>query len=281
MSLPTFPVIDPPLKIEDSISMILASIAMEESALSHIINAEGEKLQYVLGTLDKKPDKKASVEELLAVNKSIKNLIDSITQNQLILKGKMQCAIDALEGYCIIGPPGPQGPTGPTGPAGCHPGADKPCGHCGPQGPKGADGYSGAYCAVSFLGCPEQCWDAEKPLLWLHSECSSCCSLCLSPDQTKIILERYGCYVVSFSLDLCAAEHRCNYVAVSLQTTDCHKKSDRFICHIPVIYDDAPFTASASGIFIPTQNCSEELMLTLLSPASVTVKQSSICIMEI
>jgi len=39
------------LSREDAINLILASIAMEEMSLSHILNAEGEKLQYVLGTL--------------------------------------------------------------------------------------------------------------------------------------------------------------------------------------------------------------------------------------
>ena len=36
---------------DEALTMIVASIAMEELALSHILNAEGEKLQYVLGTL--------------------------------------------------------------------------------------------------------------------------------------------------------------------------------------------------------------------------------------
>lgn len=299
MSLPTFPVITPPLKLEDSLNMILASIAMEELGLSHIINAEGEKLQYVLGTLEKSSDRKVSTDEILAVNKSIKCLLDSVMQNQVILKGKMECAVGALDGFCITGPTGPQGPTGPSG---GEPGATGPTGSQGPAGPqgpqgipglpglpgptgptgaKGKDGCSGACCAISFLGCPEQCWTAERPLMWSHSECSRCCSLYLSSDRKRIIMGGCGCYVVSFSIDLCVTDRHCKCVAISLQTADCHKKSDRFVCHVPIIYEDAPFTASASGIFIPTQNCSAELMLTLLSPASVKVKQSSICVMEI
>ena len=51
MSLPSFPNIDPPIQREDAVNQILSSIAMEELGLSHILNAEGEKLQYILGTL--------------------------------------------------------------------------------------------------------------------------------------------------------------------------------------------------------------------------------------
>ena len=49
MSAPVFPITD--ITIDDSISQILSSVAMEELALSHILNAEGEKLQFFLRTL--------------------------------------------------------------------------------------------------------------------------------------------------------------------------------------------------------------------------------------
>ena len=51
MSMPSFPPNGADLTREEALTMIIASIAMEELALSHIINAEGEKLQYILGTL--------------------------------------------------------------------------------------------------------------------------------------------------------------------------------------------------------------------------------------
>ena len=145
MSLPTFPTMDPPLTTEESLNMILASIAMEEIGLSHIINAEGEKLQYVLGTLEGGPDKQASVEEVLSVNKSIKSLLDSVMQNQVILKGKMEYAVDALEGggSGATGPAGPAGPPGPTGPAGGPTGPQGDPGATGPQGDPGVPGSQG------------------------------------------------------------------------------------------------------------------------------------------
>ena len=55
MSLPSFPVTDPPIQRNDAVNQILSSIAMEELGLSHILNAEGEKLQYILGTLPVPP----------------------------------------------------------------------------------------------------------------------------------------------------------------------------------------------------------------------------------
>lgn len=51
MSQPTIPTISPPISREDAINLLLTSIAMEELGLSHIINAEGEKLQFVMGTI--------------------------------------------------------------------------------------------------------------------------------------------------------------------------------------------------------------------------------------
>lgn len=51
MSLPKFPINPADITRDDAINMILTSIAMEEVGLSHILNAEGEKIQYVLGTL--------------------------------------------------------------------------------------------------------------------------------------------------------------------------------------------------------------------------------------
>ncbi len=53
MSFPTIPDITPTININrsDVINLLLASIAFEELGLAHIINAEAEKIQYILGTL--------------------------------------------------------------------------------------------------------------------------------------------------------------------------------------------------------------------------------------
>ena len=92
MSLPSFPNIDPPIKREDAVNQILSSIAMEELGMSHILNAEGEKLQYILGTLPGLSGPAATVKDVLNANGSVKDLLETATQNQLLLKSKMQCA---------------------------------------------------------------------------------------------------------------------------------------------------------------------------------------------
>ena len=54
MSFPNIPDVDASVDIstEDSVNLLLASIAFEELGLAHIINAEAEKIQFVLGTLE-------------------------------------------------------------------------------------------------------------------------------------------------------------------------------------------------------------------------------------
>ncbi|MDR1664424.1 MAG: hypothetical protein LBR83_05835, partial [Clostridiales bacterium] len=95
MSLPTIPVNPETGTLESSISQILTSIAMEEIGLSHIINAEGEKLQYVLGTLTDTKALDPSISELLEINESVKEMLNAISTNQMFLFGKMSSALSA------------------------------------------------------------------------------------------------------------------------------------------------------------------------------------------
>ena len=106
MSMPSFPNIDPPIQREDAVNQILSSIAMEELGLSHILNAEGEKLQYILGTIPGLSGPPATVSDVLAANESVRGMLETAVQNQLFLKSKMQGALTASP---------MQGPTGPTG----------------------------------------------------------------------------------------------------------------------------------------------------------------------
>ena len=147
MSMPTFPKNDPPLSREGSLNEIIASIAAEELSLSHILNAEGEKLQYVLGTLPGL-DEAASLDEVLRINQSVKDTLSGIMEQQMMLSAKLGAALKAP---IIPGPAGPAGPTGPDGAAGAT-GADGPAGPAGAAGATGADGPAGPAGAAGAAG---------------------------------------------------------------------------------------------------------------------------------
>ncbi|MEF9961872.1 MAG: hypothetical protein RR863_03060 [Erysipelotrichaceae bacterium] len=72
---------------------IMESIALIEAALSHILNAEGEKIQKVVA-LASDPC------ELLAVNKSVTKLIKNVTFLELVLYQKLELAKQCSEGEC-------------------------------------------------------------------------------------------------------------------------------------------------------------------------------------
>ncbi|WP_143826231.1 hypothetical protein [Scatolibacter rhodanostii] len=139
MSQPSFPA-NPDITRDDAVNQILSSVAMEELGLSHIINAEGEKLQYILGTLSGVTGPSATIEDVLNANASIQNLLQNASYNQLLLRSKMQQALSASE---MTGPTGPTGPSGPAGDPGGPTGPTGPAGPTGALGPVGAQGPTG------------------------------------------------------------------------------------------------------------------------------------------
>ena len=134
MSLPEFETSS--ISREDAINQIIASIAMEELSLSHFINAEGEKLQYALGTLSGATGPTATIEEVLAINESIHSVLQSTLDNQVVLRNKLQ---DALSSAVLTGPTGPIGPTSPSG------------GPTGPTGPTGSTEPTGSSAQIFGL----------------------------------------------------------------------------------------------------------------------------------
>lgn len=82
-------------------SSLLQSIALEETAISHILNAEGEKIQKVISlhNCDKK--------DLIKVNKSVEDMVDKITALEIVLKSKLDTITPLLE-ECDKKPPKPE-----------------------------------------------------------------------------------------------------------------------------------------------------------------------------
>lgn len=97
MSMPNIPAVDVDITItkEQSINLLLASIAFEELGQAHIINAEAEKIQYILGTLDgSTPPAPPTIAELLEVNKSVEHMMRDVIKNQMLLQFKLEDVID-------------------------------------------------------------------------------------------------------------------------------------------------------------------------------------------
>ena len=93
MSMPAFA--ETTIGREEALNQILASIAMEELALSHILNAEGEKIQHVLGTLTGQAVSDASIQDLLAIDDSVTTMLESVRATQTQLMEKMTAALAA------------------------------------------------------------------------------------------------------------------------------------------------------------------------------------------
>lgn len=76
-----------------AITDIITSVALEQTALSHIINAEGEKIQKIVASAE-------TAGEMLAVNKSVKSMLNSITRLEMVLQGKLELFEDCLCDEC-------------------------------------------------------------------------------------------------------------------------------------------------------------------------------------
>lgn len=66
-----------------AITDLIQSVALEETALSHILNAEGEKIQKMVALPDVTP------EVLLATNKSVESMVNAVTRLEMILQSKL------------------------------------------------------------------------------------------------------------------------------------------------------------------------------------------------
>ena len=82
-------------------SSVLQSIALEETAISHILNAEGEKIQAVLAMHN------CDCKDVLEVNKSVQDMVDKITTLEIVLKAKLELIIPVLDD-CGKKPPKPE-----------------------------------------------------------------------------------------------------------------------------------------------------------------------------
>lgn len=104
MSMPVISTSPKPISMCQAITDLLESIALEETALSHILNAEGEKLQRVIGM------ECVTFEQIMEVNETVANMISNINDLEHTLRDKLEFISNNLyypsregEGGCNCG----------------------------------------------------------------------------------------------------------------------------------------------------------------------------------
>ncbi|SHI01227.1 conserved repeat domain-containing protein/fimbrial isopeptide formation D2 domain-containing protein [Clostridium collagenovorans DSM 3089] len=78
---------------QQAITDLIESVALEETALAHILNAEGEKIQKAIAL-------KLPIKDLIEVNCSVESMISAITKLEIILHDKLKFAQESGAGDC-------------------------------------------------------------------------------------------------------------------------------------------------------------------------------------
>ena len=89
MSMPVISMPCNPITMCQAVTNLIESIALEETALSHILNAEGEKLQKAV-SMD------CNMRELLEVNESVVNMVGAVSNMENVLKEKLEFVCNNL-----------------------------------------------------------------------------------------------------------------------------------------------------------------------------------------
>lgn len=97
MSMPTIPDIKPKIEIsfEETIKLLLVSVALEELSLAHIMNAEAEKIQEVIKhcSCDK-------LQDLLCIDKSVERTLRDVIKKEMLLQFKFENILELLDKKC-------------------------------------------------------------------------------------------------------------------------------------------------------------------------------------
>lgn len=73
---------------EQSITDLIQSVALQETALSHILNAEGEKMQAIIAMPD------TTHEQMMELNASVNKMINAITRLEMLFHAKLELFTD-------------------------------------------------------------------------------------------------------------------------------------------------------------------------------------------
>lgn len=267
MSMPSFPPNGADMSREEALTMIIASIAMEELALSHILNAEGEKLQYVLGTLPGSSSC-ACPQDVLAVNKSVTALVEVVTQNQMLLKNKLSQVLE----FCPLPPPPKPGP-GPCPPS-CRP---EPC---PPPCPESCQTPACERSAIQLVGQKEKMlWNPDCRLLW-KLRCRMGDGICWegrAPGQIQ--LDPGRSYAVQYTLNVCAMSPAEG--TILLKQSPCGVFTDTLPLRVSM--ECGGQTLRHAAVIHPCRNtgCVTELSLVLDADAPICVERAVLDVVEL
>jgi hypothetical protein len=94
MSMPNIPDIKPKIevKFEESIVLLLSSIALEELSLAHIMNAEAEKIQEVV-----KNQSCNKLADLVNIDKSVERILRDVIKKEMLLEFKFENILELLD----------------------------------------------------------------------------------------------------------------------------------------------------------------------------------------
>lgn len=103
MSQANIPNITPSISITvgDTVPLLLSSIALEELALAHIVNAEAEKVQFVLGTLTPTTSTLSpadvTISNLLDINQSVRSTLKDVIKKEMLLQFKFENVLELIQ----------------------------------------------------------------------------------------------------------------------------------------------------------------------------------------
>jgi len=94
VSMPHIPDYCPRVDIsfEDTVKLLLASIALEEFSIAHIMNAEAEKIQEIVksGGCDK-------LHQLICIDKTVDTVLRDLIKKEMLLEFKFENVLDLMD----------------------------------------------------------------------------------------------------------------------------------------------------------------------------------------
>jgi hypothetical protein len=87
----------PDVSRNQALTNLLESIALEEAALAHLINAEAEKVQALAARMDTKdnPDAIIDLKEITDFQKNVARVIQTVIKMQMLLQFKLENVLEA------------------------------------------------------------------------------------------------------------------------------------------------------------------------------------------